>query len=279
MSVLKPETKLTDSKLALAWERNFANWNSHVRGENGSVDRSLGFTWILDGHAIGSSSIHRVRLKKTDSAKSLNPVISKCRKLNLGFKAYVSNNAKPKSAESIFKDAGFHLYKRFDTLACELDRIPREKSWNRQIKVQRINDLSVFDDKIPHPLMGPITTTRRRAWLKIAQQRLDKSPKRCFSFFASVDGRLVGSCTVFFDSGIAGIYDVGTLKEVRRRGIGTAVTFAALEFARKQGFKAAGLIASWQGALVYRRIGFRPVGKMSYLYYSKKQHKKTREKQ
>jgi GNAT superfamily N-acetyltransferase len=60
--------------------------------------------------------------------------------------------------------------------------------------------------------------------------------------------------------GLAGIYSVATRPPFRGRGLGTALTAAALSAARAQGYEIAVLEPSPMGAPVYRRMGFEPFG-------------------
>jgi GNAT superfamily N-acetyltransferase len=59
--------------------------------------------------------------------------------------------------------------------------------------------------------------------------------------------------------GMAGIYNVATPEEFRRRGLGEAATWAALEIAAERGHTAATLQASEMGLPIYERMGFRVV--------------------
>jgi predicted GNAT family acetyltransferase len=81
-------------------------------------------------------------------------------------------------------------------------------------------------------------------------------------FTGRMAGRPVANCTLFLDGHgrTAGIYHVDVLDQVRGRGFGKAVTAAALEVARNEGYPVAVLTASTLGVPVYLRLGFRIVG-------------------
>jgi GNAT superfamily N-acetyltransferase len=77
------------------------------------------------------------------------------------------------------------------------------------------------------------------------------------------DGTPVGHATLNVTTGrlgVAGIYDMGVAQAEQRRGIGRALTLAALELGRQAGCAVATLNATPEGELLYRRLAFRPVG-------------------
>ena len=78
-------------------------------------------------------------------------------------------------------------------------------------------------------------------------------------FLGMVNGEAVATCSLFLGAGVAGIYDVGTVPERRRRGIGTAITRAAIADAAAAGYRMAILQSSTLGAAMYRSLGFNDV--------------------
>jgi GNAT superfamily N-acetyltransferase len=90
-----------------------------------------------------------------------------------------------------------------------------------------------------------------------------EKPRRVWHLGAWRDGRPVGHAVVNVTTGrlgVAGIYDMGVALSERRRGIGRALTLAALQLAGSQGCAAATLNATPEGELLYRATGFRSVG-------------------
>jgi ribosomal protein S18 acetylase RimI-like enzyme len=92
-------------------------------------------------------------------------------------------------------------------------------------------------------------------------RRLPYGPDRDLRMFVGyLGGTPVATCYLFLTGGVAALHHVVTDPRYRRRGIGAAMTDAAVRHARDAGCRIAVLTASPYGIGVYRRLGFRECG-------------------
>ncbi|HET7743329.1 MAG TPA: GNAT family N-acetyltransferase [Gaiellaceae bacterium] len=78
-------------------------------------------------------------------------------------------------------------------------------------------------------------------------------------FAGRLEGRPVGTSVSIQGGGASGVVAVGTLPNARRRGVGTAVSWAAVDAGRRRGLDTVVLQASPMGLPVYEAMGFRTV--------------------
>jgi GNAT superfamily N-acetyltransferase len=126
------------------------------------------------------------------------------------------------------------------------------------LQITRVADaqtLAVWSDTLAQGFgEGP----REAAWVGAMYQRIgfdDAVPWR--HYLGYHDRRPVATASLFCGAGVAGIYFVFTTPAARRQGIGAAITFAALQEARRLGYRIGVLGASDMGYSVYQRLGFR----------------------
>lgn len=75
-------------------------------------------------------------------------------------------------------------------------------------------------------------------------------------YVGRLDGEVLATASLSLAAGVAGIFNVATLPAARRRGLGTALTLAALRDARGRGYRIAILQSSDVALGIYRRLGF-----------------------
>lgn len=82
------------------------------------------------------------------------------------------------------------------------------------------------------------------------------SPFGIVQYIGRIDGKPMGSATMYADDDTVGIYWVGTLAEARRRGVAEALVRHLMERGREAGCRYAALQATPAGQRLYARLGF-----------------------
>lgn len=111
-------------------------------------------------------------------------------------------------------------------------------------------DLALFQETAFAGFGFPAQTGR----LFITEQFLDNPGATLY--LGLLDGEPVCTSSLVATAGIAGIYWVATLEAHRHRGLGEAITWAAVRGGISQGCRTASLQASAAGEPVYARMGF-----------------------
>lgn len=76
-------------------------------------------------------------------------------------------------------------------------------------------------------------------------------------YLGIIDGKPVATSMYYLATGVAGIYFVSAMPEVRNKGVGFAITQKPLIEAKKLGYRIGTLQASKMGEPVYLRMGFK----------------------
>jgi GNAT superfamily N-acetyltransferase len=168
--------------------------------------------------------------------------------------------------DELLNDAAALGLKRgnFDYPAMVLEPIPTAPAPAPGVTAARVDDL-LYDDFIRVLIQTGIPAQMAESAF---QRELTGDDSLAF-FVAHLDGKPAGTSLLVRTDDVSGIYAVGTVDDARRRGVGTAATWAAVEQARAWGSSAVLLQATAMGYPIYAAIGFRTITQIASLGWPK----------
>jgi ribosomal protein S18 acetylase RimI-like enzyme len=146
-------------------------------------------------------------------------------------------------------------------MAVDLHALDEDVSFPSGLVIERVGDTKVLRECIEVMRVGfelPELTSEVFFEAFTAVGLDEESPLR--SYVGRLDGQAVAASSLLVGAGVGGIYNVATLPEARRQGLGAAVTLEALREARELGYRIGVLQSSGMGFGVYRRLGFEQHG-------------------
>lgn len=164
----------------------------------------------------------------------------------------------PTNLGSYLEQAGLHRAPRVPGMAAPIESLTSPVPIDPAVTVERVTDeatmqlwVDVFEEVFGIP------TWAADFWFNtLVDLRLTGDlPLR--HYVALLDGQVVGSSSLLLWDGVAGIYNVATLHDVRERGIGTASTIIPLRDAYAEGYRVGVLQSSQMAMSLYRKLGFK----------------------
>lgn len=143
-------------------------------------------------------------------------------------------------------------------MALDLRSLDEFPPFLSQLTISRVSDVEHLNIWLRVMTVGSeIPEEGLRLLLDVVASRGMPEDPTIHYYLGMLDDRPVATSLLFCGAGVAGIYNVATLPEVRRQGIGRALTVAPLLYARTLGYRIGVLQASPLGHNLYRRLGFR----------------------
>lgn len=205
------------------------------------------------------NSVLRARVPDDRADEAIAARIAACTRRNVPMLWWTGPSTRPADLGARLDRHGFLLEPAFG-MAADLDSRAAGLAPDPAISIARVEDaatLATWTGVLCDAFGAPQAFGDAFAELALAIGLGPRSPFR--HYLARLDGQPVATCSLFLGAGVAGIYDVSTLPERRRRGIGRRVTAAALDEARAEGCRVAILHSSALGAGMYRALGFTDV--------------------
>jgi GNAT superfamily N-acetyltransferase len=163
-------------------------------------------------------------------------------------------------------NAGLTLEGSAPAMAANLDDVPLDEPAPDGLEIVPVTDagtlqefLTIVEADWLEWAGGVATPVQRRtldAFAREIPRRLPSEPVP-LRWLGRVDGQPVATSRVSIGGGAAGLYAILTLPSHRGRGVGRAMTLAALRAAAAIGYRIGVLQSSDLGFGVYRKLGFR----------------------
>lgn len=250
-----------------------ANWQNYhyFLGRAPSVELSIGryLTWLITpmpDHFM--NLVVCTGLPQEGIEALIDDALSHFRKLNIKKLSWLAEDGIPAAEMKKHLTArGLTFRESFATeMAMDLNVLAQEHRPIDGLEIVLVDDDKLLRQWIHVASIGfGVPAQAEEVWFEFFNYAACSSPFQ--TYLALLNGHPVGTSQLFTSAGVAGIYNVTTLPEVRGKGIGTAITRAPLLAARRMGFRVGILQASSMGYKVYQRLGFQDFGKLSvYLW-------------
>ncbi len=204
------------------------------------------------------NKIARARLREDNAGRRIAEAVGHFCRAQRPFAWVVGPGSRPLDLEQRLLQHGLRAGECDVGMALELAELPLQPEVPAGLEIRRVSTVSELADfaavnaaKLDPP--DPAVSAFYQGASQILLQQ--DCPMRLFVGY--LQGLAVAASELFLGGGVAGLYGIATRARFRRRGIGSALTWAAADAAHRQGVPTATLQASEDGQGVYARLGFR----------------------
>ncbi len=179
---------------------------------------------------------------------------------------WIGPNSKPDDLDIYLEDLNFKkgdeppgMYMNLKKLDLSYKRIP-------ELRVELVQNEKHVEDWVSAFIAGlGGTENQKKHFFKSEMALLQKSDY--VRFIGYWNEEPVTTSALILDENVAGVYLVVTKPDHRGKGLGTAITIAALKNVYERGYQEAILQSSQMGYNIYRRIGFEEYCKFKWYFY------------
>ncbi|MRH42067.1 GNAT family N-acetyltransferase [Aquibacillus halophilus] len=213
---------------------------------------------------IPVSILNRI-IKTNTTAKNLEDKFDYIKKMyhdkNIPMYWEIWSNSLPSNIREILQEYGFKYDSEFPAMVLEHTQIPENKSISLNIKKVDNEDEAIILADLFSEIYGVPEPARDGFLNTVLSTGFDINSK-LVNYIGYEDEKPVCISSVYYDSGVVGIYNVGTIEGYNRKGYGTEITLFPLMEAKENGYKYMMLQSSEQGLKVYHRMGFKVLSRV-----------------
>lgn len=252
----------TGSDLTTAIEANLDEFLVALGRAGGAEERDDELVrWTIGGSPIDyHNAVTRAALPSTEADAVIEEMIDACRRHGVAGSWHLGPSMRPVDLGARLQAKGLRPDGTEPGMALDLSTMA-EVPTPAHLQIRRVDDRQNLADWVTTLGAGFGEGPHEAAWVGQMYERIGLDQDQTWRhYLARLGDRPVATTSLFFAAGVVGVYFVSTHPEARGRGIGAAITAAALRDTADLGYRTAVLNSSAAGHPVYRRLGFQDHG-------------------
>ena len=213
--------------------------------------------------------VFRSKFKEENAEEAIQEIMSKCRSNNVPMLFQVGPNSTPTNLISILEKNGFEFSDEIPGMACEIQKLNLSIEIPSGFKIKRVIDgnmIKIYMDVVKNVFGMPDVANEGMLDFFTTMGFEENLPVQHFIGF--LNDKPVATSMVVMGPRVAGILNVTTVPEARRKGIGTFITSFPLQFAKNRGYKIGVLTSSEEAYQMYEKMGFQEMCKIKRYTWS-----------
>lgn len=260
------------SALVYAIEANLVEWSQLYRRcpqLQAEVYGEPNLTGLIANIPIAIlNSIFSAQLTPDNIDATIEAVIARGKSRNVPLLWWIGPATKPNNLERYLESYGFVHELDVPGMALDLLALHENLQLPSGLTIEQVQDLDTL--KVWCHIASICfewPDFAESAFLTLISESLD-TQMPFYHYIGYLNGEPVATSSLLLGAGVAGLYNVATLPDARRQGIGTAITLAALRDARATGYRISILHAYEMGFNIYHRLGFQEYCKINHYVWA-----------
>jgi GNAT superfamily N-acetyltransferase len=215
------------------------------------------------------NDVLRVRVAPEDVNATIKTSINRCKSRNVPMMWWTGPSTSPVNLGTYLARHGFSQEEDETGMAVDLMKLNEDISTPTGLVIDQVSDMEMLNLWIHiFSISFGIPKPFDNAFLDLFASISAGARLSVYNYLGRQDGKPVATSTLFLSAGVAGIYNVATLPDARRQGMGAAMTLFPLLEAQALGYQVGILQASEMGKSVYQQLGFQECCKIRQYIWS-----------
>ncbi len=204
------------------------------------------------------NTVLRTTLENGNAAHRIQEIMAGYKSQHASVRWHVWPNSQPTDLTVLLDDHGLHCTRSIPCMALNLHELKPPTQRIDGLEMALVDDLPML-----YEWMSPVAYD---LFFCLAYEMGLSTTAPVLHFLARYRGEPAATASIYLGAGVAGLYDVVTMPEMRERGIGSALCTMALQSVREMGYRYGVLQSSKMGYRIYQRLGFEEIGRL--LHYN-----------